>query len=142
MSWIDFSCDALLAAATVMCSNGRQNVMHLNVVWNTRTRHVVAVLKGHTEAIISLYFHPFCPQLLMSSGYDGQINLWDCSRNACIKAFKHTQVTNARFSKNGRSIVFTEMSGEVGFLALGGAHKEVLREQFFNSDFETLARYS
>ena len=48
-----------------------------------------SMLRGHTDAVMSLSWNALHPHLLLSGSADNSIKLWDLKRKVCIKTFTH-----------------------------------------------------
>ncbi|NWQ89599.1 CORO7 protein, partial [Burhinus bistriatus] len=74
-----------------------------------------AVLRGHTEKIYSIRFHPMASDLLVSSSYDMTVRIWELSagREAlCLRG--HTdQIFSLAWSPDGRKLATVSKDGRL-----------------------------
>jgi len=53
-------------------------------VWSTAEHSYMYELNGHTNAILSLFFHPNEP-ILLSCSIDESIKVWDIGDGRCLR---------------------------------------------------------
>ena len=93
----------------ILASASKDNTIKL---WNTETGKLIQTLKGHTNLVKSITFHPTNKNILASAGNDNTVKLWeyngktyepqeDFKKN--YKKNKHTDWVNAvSFSPDGK----------------------------------------
>ncbi len=72
-------------------------------LWETHTHQLQSILKGHTNWVQAVTYHPVRP-LLASGSFDCTVKLWDLSTGECLKTLaEHTQgVYSVAFSPDGQ----------------------------------------
>ena len=72
-------------------------------LWDARTHQLQSILKGHTNWVQAVTYHPIRP-LLASSSFDCTIKLWDLNTGECWRTLtEHTQgVYSVAFSPDGQ----------------------------------------
>lgn len=73
-------------------------------LWHLATSKEVLALRGHTQFVQAIAFHPDQPHLLVSAGRDRLIKLWDwTAQREIFSIVGHTQQINSiAFSPNGQ----------------------------------------
>jgi WD40 repeat protein len=79
IEFVNWSCDDSLIITTD--SNNRIKV------WEIRSGRLVHNLSFHSDQILSIEPNPRNPRLLLSSGADGQVNLWNFFNGEILKKF-------------------------------------------------------
>ncbi len=84
-------------------------------LWNLASGKEVLVLRGHTQFVQSIAFHPHQSDLIVSAGRDRLIKLWDwaAQREICSIAAHEQPINSVAFSPDGQ------------WLASGSADKTV-----------------
>lgn len=84
-------------------------------LWNLASGKEVVVLRGHTQFVQSIAFHPHQSDLIVSAGRDRLIKLWDwaAQREICSIAAHEQPINSVTFSPDGQ------------WLASGSADKTV-----------------
>uniref|UniRef100_A0A7M4E3D2 Coronin n=1 Tax=Crocodylus porosus TaxID=8502 RepID=A0A7M4E3D2_CROPO len=74
-----------------------------------------AVLRGHTEKIYSIQFHPQAADILASSSYDMTVRIWDLRTKQEVLCLKgHTdQIFSLAWSPDGRKLATVSKDGRV-----------------------------
>nr|XP_056722251.1 coronin-7 [Euleptes europaea] len=78
-------------------------------------REPEAVLRGHTEKIYSVKFHPLAADVLASSSYDLSVRIWDVrsGRQALLLNGHKDQIFGIAWSPNGRRLATVCKDGKV-----------------------------
>ncbi|XP_042294442.1 coronin-7-like [Sceloporus undulatus] len=74
-----------------------------------------ALLRGHTEKIYSIKFHPLASDILASSSYDMSVRIWDVgARREVLKLAGHQdQIFSLSWSPDGRRLATVSKDGKV-----------------------------
>ncbi|MYB93579.1 WD40 repeat domain-containing protein [Candidatus Poribacteria bacterium] len=99
---IAFSSDGQLLAAGDGSGEGPGTVK----VWNVQERSIIATLDGDPKDIKTVVFSPD-DRYLASSGWDGQLKIWNTSNWTLIGTIPHTGYYDIDFSPDGNIIVST-----------------------------------
>ena len=75
-------------------------------VWNVQERQVVVTLDGDPKNIMTVTFSPD-DRYLASSGWDGQLKVWDVSNWDLLRTIPHTGYYDIAFSPDGKMLVST-----------------------------------
>ena len=104
-NWVQvvvFSHDGQFLAAGDGSGNGPGTVK----VWNVQKRQVVATLNGDPKFVRSVQFSSD-DRYLASSGWDGQLKIWDVSTWTLFRTIPHTGYYDIDFSPDGKMLVST-----------------------------------
>jgi WD40 repeat protein/serine/threonine protein kinase len=118
--YVDLSVDgrrlvtAFEGAAIVRYADGRQVIYsdHAARVWDVATGRELAVLKGHTNRVVSVRFSPAGGEILTAS-WDGTARVWDAATGnpRHTLAADKTALASASFSADGqRVLTFSDSS--------------------------------
>jgi WD40 repeat protein len=90
-------------------------------IWELQTGNLVTTLQGHSAAVSSLDFSPFCPNVLsgcdvglVSGGFDNRVRLWNLETgNSEVLSGHVNPVIAVAFNPNGHSIVSGSSNGSM-----------------------------
>ena len=99
---VAFSHDSQLLAVGDGSGDGPGTVK----VWNVQRRQVVTTLDGDPKSIKTVTFSPD-DRYLASSGWDGQLKVWDVSTWTLFRTIPHTGYYDIAFSPDGKTLVST-----------------------------------
>jgi bromodomain and WD repeat domain containing protein 1/3 len=120
-------------------------------VWDSSTGKLLHCLKEHKNDVFVLEKHPFCSNLLLSAGHDGQIIMWDLAQNKVIKSWLNTiqgqgygAVYDVKWSPDGLMAAATDSHGHLLIFCIGEnlLHKKLPTDLFFHTDYRPLVRDS
>ena len=90
-------------------------------LWEAGTGKELMVLRGHSQFVQAVAFHPEQSNLLISAGRDRQIKLWNWQQQETHTIAEHTQSVNAiAFSPDGTLIVSGSADKTVKLWTLDG----------------------
>ncbi|XP_051877105.1 bromodomain and WD repeat-containing protein 3 isoform X3 [Pristis pectinata] len=100
------------------------NNFHLKV-WNSYTGQLLHVLSGHDDEVFVLEAHPFDSRIMLSAGHDGNIFIWD-------------------LSKDGQHFACTDSHGHLLIFGFGCSkpYEKIPDQMFFHTDYRPLIRDS
>jgi WD40 repeat protein len=118
-------------------------------VWNSNDGQLIHELKGHNAEVFVLEAHPKDPRLLISSGHDGNVIIWNLLTGKIIKKFYnriesqgHGCLFDTKWSPTMDMFAATDSHGYLTLFGFGGSEKyqRVPNEQFFHTDYRPLMR--
>ncbi|KAJ8679018.1 hypothetical protein QAD02_014805 [Eretmocerus hayati] len=119
-------------------------------VWNAKTAELVKVLRGHKDEVFVLESHPIDPRIILSTGHDGQLIIWDVLNTEPIVSFENFiegqgagALFDAKWSPDGTKIAVTDSHGHLMIYGFGGGtqiQKQIPKELFFHTDYRPLIR--
>ncbi|XP_039263510.2 bromodomain and WD repeat-containing protein 3-like [Styela clava] len=118
-------------------------------VWNSVTRKLQSILKGHKDEAYCLEPHPNDKRILLSAGHDGNVFLWNVDDGSVIMNFHnmleglgHGAVFDAKFSRDGNSFACTDSHGHLLLFGFGDGkpYTKSPVQQFFHTDYRPLIR--
>ncbi|XP_069749711.1 bromodomain and WD repeat-containing protein 3-like isoform X4 [Narcine bancroftii] len=100
------------------------NNFHLKV-WNSYTGQLLHILSGHDDEVFVLEAHPFDSRIMLSAGHDGNIFIWD-------------------LSKDGQHFACTDSHGHLLIFGFGCSkpYEKIPDQMFFHTDYRPLIRDS
>ena len=96
---VDFSSNGQLLAAGDGSGNGPGTVK----VWDVQRRQIIADLEGDSKHISAVAFSPD-DRYLASSGWDGQLKVWDVSNWDLLHTIQYTGAYDVAFSPDGKTL--------------------------------------
>ncbi|VEL26930.1 unnamed protein product, partial [Protopolystoma xenopodis] len=88
-------------------------------------------MRGHTESVDQLAWHPSSYDTLVSVGADGVVRLWDCRmKKGPVTAQLKGENINVAWSPNGRTIAVGNKGDLVSWLDVRAGLKVIQHEQF------------
>lgn len=120
-------------------------------VWNGNNVQLIHELKGHSDEIFVLEAHPRDPRLLLSSGHDGYVIIWNILSGRLLRKFYnrienegHGCLFDTKWSPSNDMLAATDSHGYLTIFGFGSdeTYKHVPNEQFFHTDYRPLMRDS
>ncbi|CAB0045267.1 unnamed protein product [Trichogramma brassicae] len=119
-------------------------------IWDSKSGNLIRVLRGHLDEIFVLESHPIDPRIILSSGHDGQLFVWDVLINKPVANFQNVidgqgngAIFDAKWSPDGTMLAATDSHGHLimyGFGSMAEKQKLVPKELFFHTDYRPLIR--
>ncbi|XP_014221198.1 bromodomain and WD repeat-containing protein 3 isoform X1 [Trichogramma pretiosum] len=119
-------------------------------IWDSKSGNLIRVLRGHLDEIFVLESHPIDPRIILSSGHDGQLFVWDVLINKPLANFQNVidgqgngAIFDAKWSPDGTMLAATDSHGHLimyGFGSMAEKQKLVPKELFFHTDYRPLIR--
>ena len=136
--------DQLIAAAVI--GEERQNQVK---IYNSENGEIVFALTGHREHIRCLKMHPVYNHVIVSTGSDGYIFLWDTRTGkqlqelyfpTTVESGEPVQIHDAKWSKNGMQLVTCDSQGHMSIIGFGTneVYMKLPGELFFETDYHPL----
>lgn len=96
---------------------------------DARTLEPIGRLEGHSGLVTSADFSPVDPRLLMTSGVDGTIRLWDVAERRLLLTMPQAEGTEAitsDFSRDGSTVAMGGSHGMAALIDLGYFDRHIL----------------
>ncbi|XP_050296565.1 bromodomain and WD repeat-containing protein 3 [Anthonomus grandis grandis] len=123
---------------------------HTMKVWNASTGQLVRILTGHTDEVYVLEPHPHDEDVILSTGHDGQLLIWDIHKGEILFKFTNTiegqgfgAIFDAKWSPDGCTIAASDSHGDIltfGFGTGSPFYQQLPKELFFHTDYRPLVR--
>jgi len=124
-------------------------------VWNSFNGDLLQVLTVSDKEAMLLMPHPFMPTIVVTSGDDGFINMWDIEFNAKyfsfetkapgniggnVKEGEDVKICDVNFSPDGTRLTASDHLGRIFLFGLDTPEKfkKVKPEQYFPSDYDEI----
>ena len=118
-------------------------------VWDSMTGDLLRVIKTVSETASEvLIVHPLNAAIALTSGEDGNINVWDIDQECSIAKVvllnddaTPSHILDASFSEDGTRISVTDFFGRLSLLGLDNPDRytNVRSEQYFSTDYSNIA---
>ncbi|GMT01045.1 hypothetical protein PENTCL1PPCAC_23218 [Pristionchus entomophagus] len=113
-------------------------------VWDTNGTQLLK-LSLHTDDAFHLCAHPIHSHLILSSGHDGIVAMWDVVRGVIVHKWNNTveqgeqaAVFDLSLTKDGTRFAIVDNKGHVSMYGLGTNKKKFPRQQFFDTDYSPI----
>lgn len=101
-------------------------------VWNARTGELTKVLRGHKDEVFVLESHPIDPRVILSTGHDGQLIIWDVLNTEPIVSFQNFiegqgkgAIFDAKWSPDGTMLAATDSHGHLLMYGFGAGPEKL-----------------
>ncbi|XP_030752508.1 PH-interacting protein isoform X2 [Sitophilus oryzae] len=122
---------------------------HTLKVWNSLNGELLKVLPGHTDEVYVLEPHPHDNDVILSTGHDGQLLVWDLNKGEIVSKYlnaiqgqENGGIYDAKWDPEGSVIAASDSYGNIltfGF-GSGNFHEQLPKELFFHTDYRPLGR--
>lgn len=112
---------------------------HCLKVWQSSTGQLQRVLTGHTDGVYVLESHPRDPYVMLSTGHDGQLFVWDVLRGTKVAHFTNSldngqgqgSVFDAKWSPDGSMFAASDSHGHIMIYAFGTGNPQLKLVSFY-----------